>query len=156
MSDFAPSETRFTGRKMLIVMIAFFATIIAVNAIMLTLAVKNFGGLVVQNSYVASQRFNEDVAATQAQPIRNWDIVAQANGERIAIQIADLGGMPVTGLSLSGLAARPTHERENTDLVFEETGEGVYGAATGLARGVWKLTLQTDDGQRRTVELYAR
>ena len=53
----APKE--FTGRHMLAIMLAFFGTIIAVNLVMAIFASRSWTGLVVKNSYVASQEFNE-------------------------------------------------------------------------------------------------
>ena len=49
----------FTGRHMLGIMLAFFATVIAVNVTMAMFASKSWTGFVVRNSYVASQEFNE-------------------------------------------------------------------------------------------------
>ncbi|MGE0776676.1 MAG: FixH family protein, partial [Sphingomonadaceae bacterium] len=48
----------FTGRHMAIILIAFFGVVIAVNFYMARMAIGTFGGTVVDNSYVASQRFN--------------------------------------------------------------------------------------------------
>ena len=46
---------RFTGFHMLACMIVFFGVIVAVNLTMATLASQSWTGLVVKNSYVASQ-----------------------------------------------------------------------------------------------------
>ncbi|MFP5454579.1 MAG: FixH family protein, partial [Alphaproteobacteria bacterium] len=48
----------FTGRHMAASMVGFFTVVIAVNVTMATVASHSFGGTVVDNSYVASQRFN--------------------------------------------------------------------------------------------------
>ena len=48
----------FTGRHMTMVLVAFFGTIIVVNFTMARFASSTFGGVVVENSYVASQHFN--------------------------------------------------------------------------------------------------
>ena len=44
-------------------MLAFFGVIIAVNVVMATLASTSWTGLVVENSYVASQEFNRKADA---------------------------------------------------------------------------------------------
>ncbi len=49
----------FTGKHMLGVMIAGFGIVAAVNFYMASLAVGGFHGIVVENSYVASQKFND-------------------------------------------------------------------------------------------------
>ena len=59
-------EHPFTGRHMLAVVFAFFGTIITVNLVMAFLATGTFPGLVVKNSYIASQHYNERLAETRA------------------------------------------------------------------------------------------
>jgi len=58
---------RFTGWHMTGILLGFFGIIVAVNFTMATLATRTFGGVVVQNSYVASQRYNEWLKAARAQ-----------------------------------------------------------------------------------------
>ena len=48
----------FTGRHMAAILVAGFGVVIAVNLMMARFAVSTFGGVVVENSYVASQEFN--------------------------------------------------------------------------------------------------
>lgn len=57
MNDYRPGGAPWTGRRMLITMLLFFGVIIAVNMTMLYLALTNFTGLVVKNSYVAGLTF---------------------------------------------------------------------------------------------------
>ena len=57
----------FTGRHMLAVVCTFFGVVIAVNVVMAIAATGTFPGLVVANSYVASQGYNELLAAARAQ-----------------------------------------------------------------------------------------
>ena len=152
MTDFAPAATPFTGRKMLFAILAFFGVVIAANMTMLVFAVNSFGGLVVENSYVASQSFNEDVAAAQAQPMYRWSI-AVAGRDALTASIAHENGNPVQRLSLTAIAARPSHERETLSIPLSEAAPGEYRGETGLAPGQWRITLNTDDGQARTFDL---
>ena len=57
----------FTGRHMFATLVVFFGIVIAVNFTMASYATTTFGGLVVENSYVASQKFNRwlDEAAAE-------------------------------------------------------------------------------------------
>ena len=52
------SSFRLTGRHVAAIFIGFFAIVIAVNMLMASYAIGGFGGTVVDNSYVASQKFN--------------------------------------------------------------------------------------------------
>ena len=49
----------FTGRHMLLIMLGFFAVVLTANMTMVYFASHSWSGLVVKNSYVASQEFNE-------------------------------------------------------------------------------------------------
>ncbi|MEM6585333.1 MAG: FixH family protein, partial [Pseudomonadota bacterium] len=50
---------KFTGKHMLITMVVGFGIVAAVNFYMASRAVGGFHGIVVDNSYVASQKFND-------------------------------------------------------------------------------------------------
>ena len=56
----------FTGWHMLLVMCLFFGTIISVNFYMAWQATHTWSGLVVKNTYIASQEFNGKVAEARA------------------------------------------------------------------------------------------
>ena len=155
-----PATRPFTGRRMLAIMVAFFATIIAVNGTMLSLAVGSFRGLVVENSYVASQRFNRDHATTRprdhaaamAQPIRSWDVHAVSQGGVLTFRIEE-GDAPVEDLALEVALTRPTHGRDAQDLTLCETMPGLYVANDVTAPGQWSAVLRLADGQVRTVSV---
>ena len=48
----------FTGRDMAKILVAGFGLVVAVNFGMATIAARSFSGTVVDNSYIASQKFN--------------------------------------------------------------------------------------------------
>ena len=56
----------FTGRHMLLVTTSFFAVVISVNVTMAWFASSSWSGLVVENTYVASQEFNHRAAEMKA------------------------------------------------------------------------------------------
>lgn len=151
MTDFVPQDTHFTGRKMLLIMVSFFGVIIAVNGTMLTLAVKTFGGLVVDNSYVASQKFNENIAAAQAQPIRGWSLDLTADADALVLKINDRDGSHIDGLDIDVNISRPTHNRSTITVPMIETEPGIYEGPATLQRGQWIGTITTADGQTRSI-----
>lgn len=150
MTDYVPQITPFTGRKMLLVMCTFFAVIIAVNASMLTMAVKTFGGLVVGNSYVASQRFNADIAAARAQPIHGWSLEIAPHTDTIELDVRDRDGSALQDLNLSLEIARPTHDRSTITVPLTSASNGMYTGPATLEPGQWLATVTTEDGQTRS------
>lgn len=151
MSDFSPQETPFTGRKMLLIIVSFFGVIIAVNGTMLTLAVQTFGGLVVRNSYVASQSFNDDIAAARAQPIAGWSVDAETTESTVTVYFNDKDGKTLRYLDLTFNIARPTHERSTITIPLIEKEPGVYTGNAVLEAGQWLGTIVTADGQTRSL-----
>ena len=92
-------KRQFTGRHMLVVVCAFFAVVIAANATMAYYASRSWTGLVVANSYVASQHYNEKLAAAQAQAAMGWSSeLTYAQGE-LRLRITSRDGTPVAGLT---------------------------------------------------------
>lgn len=107
-----------TGRKVLAIVLSAFGVIIAVNMVMAYSAVNTFPGLEVQNSYIASQGFNERLAAQRA---LGWQTEARMEGGTLRVSITDADGRPARVAELSAILGRPTTEREDVapDFVFD-------------------------------------
>jgi nitrogen fixation protein FixH len=140
-TDYNPGGSPWTGRKMLITMLAFFGVIIAVNLAMAWLAVRDFRGVIVDSGYVASQDFNADSARLAAQAARGWAIDADAAGRAPMLRFAEADGRPITDLSLTARALRNGDGRADTALTLVETAPGLYVANETLAAGGWKLAV---------------
>lgn len=66
MTTETKSVKPLTGRKVLMILVAAFGIIIAVNMTLLYNAIKTFPGLEVKNSYVASQTFDDRAISQRA------------------------------------------------------------------------------------------
>ncbi len=143
-TDYRPGGSPWTGRRMLLTMLAFFGVIIAVNLTMATLAVGNFPGLVVKSGFVASQDFNESRALLEAQAARGWRVEARAVGGAPALFFRDAEGRPIAGLSVTAKAMRPTEGQLDADLAMTEAAPGLYVAAEPLRQGRWRIAFTAD------------
>ena len=145
---------KFTGRHMLAIMIAFFGTVIAVNLTMATLATRTFGGTVVDNSYVASQRFNGWLAEGRAQAALGWTSRVELAEDRHVEAVLAAGEQPLEGALVSAVASHPLGRAEDRPLAFEPTGAGRYRSMVPLPEGRWSLhlTVQRGDGRLRIIE----
>lgn len=141
MRNAETDKRQFTGRHMLIVVCAFFAVVIAANATMAYFASRSWTGLVVPNSYVASQHYNEKLAAAQAQTARGWTSDLHYTEGELRLRIRSSDGTPVAGLQVAGQLERPIGVSEDRDVVLTETTPGIYTAATTLAAGAWNVTV---------------
>ena len=151
------SEFRFTGWHMLACMIAFFGVIIVVNFTMASFASKSWTGLVVKNSYVASQKFNDELAVAEAQQARGWrSQVAYENGE-LVFQLFDKSGKAIDADKVVAWIGRPAFEQQDQRIQLAGTPTSGHAASMQLADGTWALKIEAlADGHayRRDLRLF--
>jgi nitrogen fixation protein FixH len=138
---------RFTGWHMTGILLAFFGVIVAVNFTMATLATRTFGGVVVQNSYVASQRYNEWLKAARAQAKLGWKAETTLDSQRrVVVEVSAPGGV------VTGYAAHPLGREADVPLEF--IGVGPFRSGKALPAGRWKVHILVRRGteQVRVVE----
>ncbi len=77
MSQINTTEPKpFTGRKMLMLTVSFFAVVIAANATMATFSGTTWTGLVVENTYVESNAFKQKQQAWRSEIAAGWEFEA--------------------------------------------------------------------------------
>jgi nitrogen fixation protein FixH len=144
----------FTGRHMLVLMVVFFGVVIAVNLTLAVLASRTWSGLEVANSYVASQNYNEEIAAARRQDGLGWTSGLAVGGDGLVLSLSDGAGRPVAGAEVSADLRRPVHEREDTRTRFVWTHGGEYRADTP-APGAWRVEIEARaPGGRRYRQLF--
>lgn len=129
----------FKGWHMAAIMVAFFGVVIAVNLVMARSAIRTFGGAVVENSYVASQRYNGWLAEGRAQARLGWR--AQVRGEPgglLAVRLAAPDG-PVTGAEVSVEVEHPLGRLPGRSFTLTSKGDGRYVAPHALTPGRWRV-----------------
>lgn len=129
-----------TWRKVLVFTVSAFAVIIGVNLLLAYKAVSTFPGLEVDNSYVASQTFDADMAAQKA---LGWDLATQYDNGAKALRLTftDAAGMPAPVKELKVLVGRTTEAAEDQYPVFT-SDLGVYSAPVALNPGKWMLHVE--------------
>ncbi len=139
------SSFRLTGRHVLAIVLIFFLSIIAANAIFITFAVKSFPGEQEKKSYLQGLAFNDRIAEREAQAALGWTAAIshmriESGDTEIALIFTTSGSAPVSGLNISGLFARPADDENDRQLQFSEIAPGRYAAIVKDAEpGVWRL-----------------
>lgn len=137
---------RFTGWHMFAILIAFFGVVIAVNITMAMFATRTFGGTVVDNSYVASQKFNEWLAAARAQDELGWQSrITLGEDRRVSVSVKDPHG-PLADMTVTALARHPLGREADVPLRFVADGEGKVRSASPLPAGRWLIHLEIRRG----------
>ncbi len=144
------AETRkaftFTGWHMLAIMLAFFGTIITVNFTMAYFATSTWSGLVVKNTYVASQEFNGKTAAIKEMLATGiaGDLSVDTKGMRYRLTLPD--NVPVVADSVLAHFKRPVGEHQDFELVMTPAGDGLYLAETAVLPGSWIVEIKATKG----------
>ena len=132
---------RFTGRHAAMIIVGFFAVVIVVNLTMARFATSTFGGIVVENSYVASQEFNRWLDEAEAQRALGWDAVTTWRPDnRLAVQ---LSGVPA-GAELKATARHPVGRIPDHEIAFVSTRDDRFLSQTALPEGRWYLRLEVN------------
>ena len=134
-----PAARTFTGRHMAIIMVGFFGVIIAVNVTMAVFASTSWTGLVVKNSYVASQNFNGEMEIARKQKARGWKSdISYFNGV-LSVTVTDARNAAVLLDTVTSVAERPSHEGEDQTVALVHQGGGLYRGTLQLNPGLWNL-----------------
>jgi len=136
---FQPKE--FTGKHMLATMVLFFGVIITVNLVMARFAITTWSGLVVPNTYVASQEFNARAEASRAIAAKGFQIDLSTDKDGMAIMFTDRAGQPALADSIIAQMRRPVGTHQDREMVLTRESDGVYRAAGELAEGEWIATV---------------
>jgi nitrogen fixation protein FixH len=143
---FRPKE--FTGKHMLATMVAFFGVIITVNLVMARFAVTTWSGLVVPNTYVASQQFNAKAAESRAIAALGYQVALGSGVDGLSVSFSDSSGKPAFADSILVQLRRPVGTDQDRELVLMQGPDGAYRAAGQLAEGEWIATMTvTRDAQ---------
>lgn len=132
------------GWHVLAMILAFFATIIAVNVTFAIYAVRSFPGEDVQRSYLQGLHYNHTLAERRAQQQLGWRAGALLRHEGqsavLEVTLRDRASSVITDAAMTGYLEWPTSSQLDRTLSFESLGDGRYVARLAdLAPGRWRL-----------------
>jgi len=131
---------RFTGWHMAAIMVAFFGVVIGVNVVMAASAIRTFGGVVVENSYVASQKFDDWLDAARAQRVLGWRADASVGSDgRVVVKLVAPAGAVVRARIIHPLGLQPGHT-----VVLRPLDKGRYVSDAAIPAGRWLLRIQVE------------
>ena len=112
-------------------------------------------GLVVKNTYVESQKFNDRTAALRQQKALGWDATFIYREGFVVVDVVQ--PLAETGSKASSVMlklGRPVQEGEDRVLQLHQTGIGQYSADVQLQPGLWEAHVLVRDSSE--IELLAQ
>ena len=140
-------QREFTGKHMLMGLIAFFGVIVAVNAYMMYQAVVTFRGEDIKQSDRQGLDYNKTLEKRLQQFSRGWSAdIKISQDHTLTLRIVDQNALAIRGLEIEGLLKHPVETDLDIPLVFTPDAQtGSYIAA-----------LPTDAKGKRWVQTKAR
>ncbi|MEM1401356.1 MAG: FixH family protein [Pseudomonadota bacterium] len=135
------------------VFVGMFAVIFAVNAVMLTFALKSFNGLSVDGAYDRGLGYNETLADYRDQRALGWKIGFQESQSGplqsdISLSLLLADDQPVTVEEITAQARRPTSAGMDFEVSLRHAGRGLYEAQIDWpVAGQWDLRLVISAGE---------
>ncbi|MER9945367.1 FixH family protein [Mesorhizobium sp. M0092] len=146
MSAHSQKSREFTGRHMLFTILGFFGAVIGVNVTMATLANTSWTGLVVENTYVASQQFNEKAEEGRAQAALGWTGKLTIAGGEVRYSLANAGGKPIALRGVKVLFRHPAYEAEDKAVTLAPISGQEFTTRHTPKDGVWIVEVDADAG----------
>ncbi len=137
MSVKSKTTNGFTGWHMLGIMFAFFGVIIAVNMTMAYKAVSSWSGLVVKNTYVASQEFNDKAETGKEQAALGWQSQPALEEGVFSWRLNDRDGKAVVMTGGTVEFKRPVGDAHDTKVDLTVAEDGLLSAPLALDEGAW-------------------
>ncbi|MCP5402242.1 MAG: FixH family protein [Novosphingobium sp.] len=135
---------RFTGLHMAAILVAGFGIVVGVNLVMARAAISTFGGVVVENSYVASQKFNGWLDRAEQSRSLGWDVrVRRGDDDRMLVTAANVP----QGATVRAVARHPLGRLPDSELHFAPAGEGRFLSNEILPAGRWIVRLEVASGE---------
>jgi len=134
-------------------LVAFFAAVAGVNAVMIWAAMSTFGGVETASSYQAGLAFARETAAVAAQDALHWQVKAKvsrvAGATLVEVAAADAADRPVSGLRASARLVHPNDGRADHVVALDEAAPGQFHGHSAPLAGQWDLVIELSrDGAR--------
>ncbi|MGB0697581.1 MAG: FixH family protein [Rhodospirillaceae bacterium] len=166
----AQGRTRQRGWWIPYTFVGGFLVVLAVNLTLLYFAVSTFSGLETDKAYVEGLKYNDKIAAEDAQVALGWTMnvtlaqdgapvmVPPAAGSEqkepvemfpaaLSIAVTDKAGQPVPGLTIEAKIQRPTQAKMDLSAVMVEDASRTYVSRVNLpSLGVWQVVLVASQG----------
>ena len=155
-------QTRvLTGRAVLLWLLAFFAVVFAINAVMVRAAISTFGGVETASSYQAGRQFEHEVAVADRQDALHWQVrgtLARDKAGEAALDViaSDAQGAPLRGLTADARLAHPADERLDRAIPVHAVAAGIFHGVAAAPAGQWDLIVDFYRGAKRVFRSQSR
>jgi nitrogen fixation protein FixH len=149
-SELHAKGRKLTGGMVLFMLVGFFATIIAVNMVLLGFAIKTFSGREAKNAYIAGMSHDRALAAARAQDERGWVVDAQLmrlETGRSSIRLVRRDAGAQVALDAIARFEHPADSRQDRSVALAQASDRVWSAFAEVPAGGWDMVIEMRSGK---------
>lgn len=146
----------FTGLHMWLLAIGFFGVIIAVNITLAVFSSVSWTGLVVDNTYVASQEFDDKRLAHKRQVEAGWTSSLTYVEATAILAVTDGGGTAIDLGTPTLQINRPVGGHDDQKVTLTRQHDGTYAGPVTLGPGVWEARVDVAETPLGPFEIHER
>lgn len=145
-------EKELKGWHVLLIMLAFFGVMFAVNGVFLYHAITSFPGEDVKKSYVQGLNYNDTLAARAAQAELGWQAEAGLQDDQIIFRLHDAEGQALSNFAVIGELRRSATRDHDQAVTFTSNFDGSYATdRLDLQQGQWHVRITVLDDAAENV-----
>jgi nitrogen fixation protein FixH len=143
---------RLTGKHVLAMFIVFFGVVLAVNVVMMRIAVTTFSGVESETPYKNGLAYNTRLDSAKRQATLGWTVDARVTRAldgrtTVVVDAKDKSGRAITDLAGIVRFERPTDKRMDRQADIVRAGGGRYTAElAGVGAGLWEVVVLFGEG----------
>ena len=148
-SEGLPPRSRSRWRFFPLAVVLSIGAVVAVNAGLIYAALHTFPGAAGDDaSFALSNHYDTVLERAQRVAALGWVVTAETDDAgKVVVTLATGDGVPLHGVSVTGLAERPLGTTQTYAVRFQEVGQGHYVADAPLpVPGQWDVTLSASVG----------
>ncbi len=145
---FKTSKQKRDGRIVLAWVFGFFATFIAVDVYMVTVAVTTQTGMVIDRPYERGLAYNQEIDAVARQQELGWRSGLRLDGTDVIFTLHDVAGHAIDGAVGTVTFFRHSHDGADFTLDLKGNGNGQYRADFSMyaISGRWQVRVSIQKG----------
>jgi nitrogen fixation protein FixH len=140
----ASAGPRLAGWHVLAAVLAFFAAVLAVNAVMIYAALSTYSGVTAAEPYRKGLHYNARILAAERQAQLDWKEVLNIEPDgHVVLSLRGADGRPISNLEVELSIGRPSTNRQDRHLRLLAQDAGGYSAQIApLPPGAWIVGIE--------------
>ena len=121
--------------------VAFFAVLAVLDGVFVYIASSTHTGVVTENAYNEGLRYNQTIAAAEAQDQLGWDASISYDNDKLSVALVDANNTAIEDAIIEALFIRPTQDGGDFRLSVAEQSPGLYEKIVSAPMGQWDVRI---------------